>query len=220
MAVKLLIAAESNSGKTTLTKDLEDSLVISHDGKSYPYKKPHKNVLTFSSTKELTTLVNETVGKYKDKYGVLPKTIVFDSVSKVFDTLMDVCNTKHTGFKVYSALNSEIFEFTDYIQNTLIENGLNVVLISHALWDSETAKYNLIGKGDFSKRGGFLAETDNSIFLETKNGKRIIHFRSTKFPARTLQEDLPDSMPVEEFSLNKHIQTLEENQSAADEFEL
>ncbi|HET8689668.1 MAG TPA: hypothetical protein VFM18_23930, partial [Methanosarcina sp.] len=105
-------------------------------------------------------------------------------------------------------------------QNTLIASDMNVILISHALYDAETTKYNLIGKGDFSKRGGFLAEVDEAVFLETKNNKRILHFRSTKFPARTLHEDIPDSMPVDEFSLLKHLDMLVESQSSVDEYEL
>lgn len=36
MAIKLLISGESNSGKTSLTKDLKDTLVVSYDGKKYP----------------------------------------------------------------------------------------------------------------------------------------------------------------------------------------
>jgi hypothetical protein len=93
-------------------------------------------------------------------------------------------------------------------------------LISHALWDSETAKYNLVGKGSFAKTGGFLATVDESIFLETKNNKRVIHNRSTKFPARTLQEDLADSLPVEEFNLQSHIDLLASRQEDVSEFSL
>ena len=73
---------------------------------------------------------------------------------------------------------------------------------------------------DFQKRGGFIAETDEAIFIEVKNNKRIIHFRSTKFPARTLQEELPDNIPIEEFDLGGHMKLLESNQQNADEFSL
>lgn len=149
MSIKLLISGESNSGKTTLTRDLQNSLVVSHDGKRYPYKVPHVMVDTFQSTSELVNLVNEKIVAYKEKFSTYPKTVVFDSVSKIFDTLMDVCNNKHTGFKIYQELNKEIHEFTEYIQNTLIASDMNVILVSHALYDQETAKYNLIGKGKY-----------------------------------------------------------------------
>ena len=220
MAVKLLIAAESNSGKTTLTKPLTDALVVYHDGKSYPFKVPHVNVYEFDSTAALIELINSKIEAYNERFGKYPSTVIFDSVSKIFDTLMDVCNTKHTGFKVYLELNKEIYAFTDYVQNTLIASDINVVLISHAVYDGETTRYNLIGKGDFSKRGGFLSEVDESIFIELRNNRRILHFRSTKFPARTLHEELPDSMPVEEFNLQQHVDVLSEAQESATEFEL
>lgn len=220
MSVKLLVSAESNSGKTTLTKSLKDALVVSYDGKKYPYPIPHILVEPFDSVTSLITTINEKIVTYKEKLGEYPKTIVFDSTSKIFDTMLDNCNTKFTGFTVYSNLNKEIHEFTDYIQNTLIASDMNVVLISHAIYDPDTTKYNLVGKGDFQKRGNFLAEVDEAIFIETKSNKRILHFRSTKFPARTLQTDLPDSLPVEEFNLQKHIENLSANQTAVDDFAL
>ena len=220
MAVKLLIAAESNSGKTTLTKTLEDALVISHDGKKFPFHIPHVMVSDFNSINELIDLINTKIGAYHDKYGKYPSTIVFDSVSKIFDTMLAYNNRKHSGFKIYSELNNDVNEFTSYIQNTIIASDMNVVLISHALYDQDTAKYNLVGKGDFAKRGGFLSEVDQSLFIEVKGQKRILHFRSPKFPARTLRDEDPDSMPIEDFNLQSYITTLASEQTVADEFEL
>ena len=220
MAIKLLISGESNSGKTSLTKDLKDTLVISYDGKKYPFPVPHVLVPQFDSTAQLVATINDKIVAYKEKFKVYPKTIVIDTVSKIFDTLLDACRTKHTGFKVYDALNAEITAFTAYLQNTLIASDMNVIIISHAIWDQDTAKYNLVGKGDFGKRGSFLSEVDEAIFIETKNGKRIIHFKATKFPARTLTEGVPDSMPVEEFNLQDYMKLLSAGADAADEFAL
>jgi hypothetical protein len=72
----------------------------------------------------------------------------------------------------------------------------------------------------FSKRGGFLAEVDQAIFIEVKNNKRILHFRSTKFPARTLTDELPDSLPVEDFNLQNHIELLNNKSTFVDDFAL
>lgn len=220
MSVKLLISAEANSGKTTLTKSLTDALVVSHDGKKYPFKVPHLMVDTFDSSAALINLINEKIVAYKERFGQYPKTIVFDSISKIFDTLLDVCNKKHTGFKIYSELNREIHELTEYIQNTLIASDMNVIIISHAIWDQDTAKYNLVGKGDFAKRGGFLAEVDYAIFLETKSNKRMLHFRSTKFPARTLCEDDPDTLNVDDFNLQAYVDKLAAIQDSIDDYAL
>jgi len=220
MAVKLLIAGESNAGKTTLTKGLENSLVISHDGKSYPYRNPHASISEFSTSDELTSFVTQKIEAYNERFGSYPKTVVFDSVSRIFDTLYDACNHKYSGFSIFQNLDKEIKAFTNYIENTLIASGINVIILSHAIYDAETTKYNLVGKGSFAKIGSFLSVTDEAIFVETKNNKRILHFRSTKFPARTLQEDNPDSMPVDDFDLSTYIAHLEEVTSAVNEFEL
>ncbi|MCK5612130.1 hypothetical protein KAR91_60220 [Candidatus Pacearchaeota archaeon] len=92
--------------------------------------------------------------------------------------------------------------------------------MSHATYDADTTKYNLVGKGDFAKRGGFLAETDQSLFLEAKSNKRVIHFRSTKYPARTLRDADPDSIDVKDFNLQEYLGQLGEAQNEADEFML
>ena len=209
MSAKILISGQSNAGKTTLLNTLDEAFIVSHDGKNYPFPQPHTNISTFDSADQFVNIITDKVKAYKDKFGKLPRTVAIDSISKVFDTIMDNCNKKHTGFKVYSELNKEIHIVTDYIQNALVDNGMNVVIISHAIWDVDTAQYNLVGKGDFQKRGGFLSEVDNSIFIETKNNKRIVHNRSTKFPARTVIDSLPDSQPVEDYSLQGHIDQLE-----------
>ena len=59
------------------------------------------------------------------------------------------CNAKYTGFNIYSNLSNEVNALTSYIQNTLIASDMNVILISHALYDQDTAKYNLVGKGEY-----------------------------------------------------------------------
>ena len=220
MTAKILISAEANAGKTTLTKDLEKSLIISHDGKRYPFKVPHVLVPAFDNVSELLELVTEKIEAYNTKFGYYPSTIVFDSVSKIFDTIHTSCNEKYKNYAIYSEMDKEINAFTAFIENSLIASEINVVLISHALYDAESAKYSLVGKGSFSKRGGFLAEVDEAIFVEIKNNKRILHLRSTKLPARSLQEDLPDSINIEDFNLQKHIELVEGNANQVDDFQL
>jgi hypothetical protein len=220
ISVKLLISAEANSGKTTLTKPLKDALVVSHDGKRYPFAVPHVMIDTFDAVSTLITTVNDKIVAYKDKFGSYPKTIVFDSISKIFDTILTNCNAKHTGFKIYSELDAEVTALMSYIENTLIASDMNVVIISHAIYDADTTKYTLVGKGSFAKRGGVLAETDQAIFLETKSNKRVVHFRSTKFPARTLVDDDPDSLDVSVFNLQDYLDKLSEARTLADDYAL
>ena len=220
MAIKLLISGEANSGKTTLTEPLTDALVVSHDGKSYALAKPHVNVPKFSSVDELIDLIAEKIEAYAEKFGEYPKLIVFDSVSKIFDTINDYCNTKFTGFNIYTQLNKDVSTFNTFVQEDIVENGVDVIIISHALYDAETSRYNLVGKGDFQKRGGFLSEVEEAVFLEVKNGKRNVHIRSTKFPARTLLKTEDDSTPVDKFNLQEYVKLLRDNADKASEFSL
>ena len=220
MSVKILISAEANSGKTTLTKNLENSLVVSHDGKRYPFPIPHVLVPTFETVEALISLTIEKIEAYNKKFDKYPDTVVFDSVSKIFDTIHANCNEKFKGFVIYSELDKEVVAFTAFIENSLIASGMNVVLISHALYDADTAKYNLVGKGSFAKRGGFLAEVDEAVFIEIKSNKRVLHFKSPKLPARSLQEDLPASLPIEDFNLQDHINLLAGNAGKIDQYQL
>ena len=147
MTAKILISAEPNGGKTTLTKDLDDCLVISHDGKRYPFKVPHVLVPTFDHIDTFIDLTTDKIEAYNEKFGTYPKRMVFDSVSKIFDTIHANCNEKHKNFTIYSELDKEITAFTAFIENSIIASGIDVVIISHALYDTDTAKYNLVGKG-------------------------------------------------------------------------
>ena len=146
-AFKFLISSLSNAGKTTLTADLEDTLVISHDGKTYPYAVPHANIGPFVTSAELIGTITNKVQAYEQRFGKLPKRIVIDTVSKIFDTIMDSCNTRFKNFEIYSQLNKEIHELTDFIEQDIIGAGISVILLSHAIWKEEDNQYILVGKG-------------------------------------------------------------------------
>lgn len=205
---KILISGLANTGKTTLLQTLTDVLVIAHDGKKYPFPQPHVNVDNFNSVNELTSLINDKIAAYEAKFGVFPKTIAIDSVSKIFESIAINCGRMYKGFEIWKNVNSEVSEFTSYIEDTLISNGITVVLISHATWDVDTSSYQLVAQGSFAKKGGFLSEVDNAIFVEIKNGKRIIHHRSPKFASRTTLSELPDNQTAEEYNLQIHVDIL------------
>lgn len=220
MAVKLLISGLAGAGKTTLINDLEDVLVISHDGKAFNLAKPHVYVADFSSVDTLLDLVEEKIHAYESKFGALPKTVVFDSVSKIFETISNNCNKKYTGYTIYTELNKEINKFTSFLENLTTEGNINLVIMSHAIYDEDTEGYKLVGQGNFAKRGGFYAEVNESIFILAKGSKRTLHLRSTKFPARTLVADLENSVEAADFNLQTHINTLSRLNDSVQEFAL
>ena len=145
---------------------------------------------------------------YQSKFNKLPSTIVFDSVSKIFETIAHNATLTKKGFDVWKQVNEEIYQLNDYIENTIIPNGISVVIVSHATWDTDTSTYQLVAQGSFAKKGGFLSETDNAVFIEVKNGKRIVHHRSPKFASRTTLTEIPDNQPIEEYNLQNHLELL------------
>ena len=122
-------------------------------------------VISFTESKALA---------YKEKYGKLPASIVFDSVSCIYDSFYDSCNRRFTGFTIYSQLDREIKQFADFLEE-LLANGINIVILSHALYDSETSKHNLVGKGSFAKRGGFSFLLWRNPFLSQQKTTNVYY---------------------------------------------
>lgn len=208
MAVKLLVSGLSNVGKTTLLKSLEDAYVVAVDGKVFPFPIAHTNFMGFASITEFTDEITSKIQKYNEVKGTLPKTVVIDSVSQIFQIITENANLTKTGFDVHSQIAKEVALFTRYLEETILAAGMSVVIISHAILDEKTLSYSLTGSGSFAKKGGFLSIVDNSIFLQIKAGKRIVHHRNPAMAARSTLEALPDSMPAEEYSLQAHLDLL------------
>lgn len=217
--VKMLVSGITNSGKTSLLKSLDEVLIIARDGKKYPFPQAHVNVPDFNKIDELIDLVVEKVSAYEQKHGSMPKTIVVDSISKILLDIEGYVLEQVKSFP-YGKVNTEIKKFVDFIERDMATT-FNVILVSHALYNEDTAGYNLVNAGgSYGKKGGMLSEVDEAVFLEVKGKKRLIHYRNSKMAARTTMADLPDSVPLEEFDLQKHIELLQTKQSKAEEWSL
>ena len=226
MAERILISGKSNSGKTTLTKNLppDQTYVIAVDEKPYQFQIPHTNIYGFTNMEsfvrgsnvevEGVTMYQEGVydklSKFEEKFGHMPKYLVIDSVSRVFQIAYDNLNEKFPtdNFKLYAALDREIKQLRQLLVE-LQDNGINVIIISHALYDEKTGTYSMVDSGKFSKSGGFLSIVDHAVFIELKGKKRTIHHKNPSFASRSLLEDLPDSQPIEEYDLQAHIDLIE-----------
>ena len=217
--VKLLVSGITNSGKTSLLKDLHNVLVIARDGKKYPFEQPHVNVPDFTSVDHLLDLIVEKVEAYENKFGEMPKTVVLDSISKILLDIEAYVLEQVKSFP-YGKVNTEIKKLVDFIEREMCPS-FNVILVSHALYNEDTNGYNLVNAGgSYGKKGGMLSEVDEAIFLEVKGKNRKIHYRNSKMASRTTMSDLPDSVDLEEFSLQDHIALLETKQSKAAEWSL
>lgn len=219
MSVKYLISGLPNSGKTTLLKDLKNAYVVAVDGKKYPFEQPHTNIDEFENIEELIDLVSEKIDSYEEKFKQLPDTVVFDSVSRIFMLIIDNCNNKYQGFTVWSEANKQIHKFVNFV--TEISNAnMNIVLVSHAIYDENTGKYSEVSQGNFGKTGGFLSTVDYASFIEIKSNKRLMHHRNPKFMARTLLEDMPDQQPVSEYNIQEYLDKIKAISSKAEKWVL
>lgn len=236
MAERLLISGVSNSGKTTLIKGLppEETFVLAVDEKPFPFSIPHTNVYAFSDMEGFingevyedengdqveTEGVMQKLEKFHEAYGKPPKYFVIDSVSRVFQTAYDNLNDRfpNDNFKVYSALDREIKRLREFL-TMLQENGINVIIISHALYDEKTSKYSMVDSGKFSKAGGFLSIVDHSAFIELKGKKRVVHHKNPAFASRSLLPDLPEKQDYSDYNLLEHMEMITNSKQDVEKF--
>ena len=200
---RLLITGVSNSGKTTLLKTLKDVLVVSRDGKPFSLPLPHFNVPDFESINEVLDLLCEKLDTYTKKFGKSPKTIAFDSVSRIFTDIEKNCDRKYKGFDVWKNVNKEINILVDAI-NQMEQEGYNIVLIAHCVWDEKTGKYIETAKGSFAKVGGFLSIVDNAINVDKIGREYTVTLKGHNL-SRTLLPIEHDKIPASEFNLQEYL---------------
>ena len=215
MSAKILITGMPNTGKTTLLKPLKNALVMARDGKPFSLELPHVNVAEFKNIDEFLNLLEEKLEAYNAKMGNYPDTIVFDSVSRIFTDIETSCSKRFNGFDVWSNVNKEINKFLEAI-STLQENGFNVVLIAHAVWDEKAGKFIETCKGSFAKIGGFLSTVDYALNIDVVGSKRIITHRGTSL-SRTLLDDVPDKESASDFNLQTYIDKIKAKASVVSE---
>lgn len=203
MSAKILITGMPNTGKTTLLKPLQNVLVMARDGKPFSLELPHVNVAEFKNIDEFLNLLEEKLEAYNAKMGQYPDTIAFDSVSRIFTDIETSCSKRFNGYEVWANVNKEINKFLEAI-NVLQENGFNIVLIAHAVWDENAKKYIETCKGSFAKIGGFLSTVDYALNIDIVGNKRMITHRGTSL-SRSLLDDVPDKESANEFNLQTYI---------------
>lgn len=218
MPAKILITGLANTGKTSLLRTLKDVLVIARDGKPFSLPLPHVNIQEFSTMGDFLNTVSDKIEIYNKNTGDYPRTIAFDSVSRIFTDIEIECNRRFKGFDVWKNVNSEITMFTDAI-NDLQSQGFNIVLIAHSVWDSDAKKYIETCKGSFAKTGGFLSTVDYAINIDILGSKRIITHRGNNL-SRTLIQDMPDKEDASTFNLQDYIEKIEKQDSEVEEFSL
>ena len=249
MSAKVLINGVAGVGKSSLVKPLRNAFVVSRDGKAFPFAIPHMTIPTFHNMstvilggtvktedgEEYIEGVEDKLERYHEKFGSYPETIVIDSVSKLIQDVIDYANLNFTNFDIHSTINKEVAILTSFIQETLVANGINVVLINHVM-DNDKKGYVPIGQGKFKDKGGFYSEVDHSIFVGLEGKNVTVTHRGTDKQARTLIDELPDKQYVENildpakskklkedeeyYNLQAHLDLINEKRAETDEWKL
>jgi len=219
-AVKLLVCAFEASGKSTITSTINDALVINFDHKEYGFKVPHVNSVAFTGMDNLVDLLNTKVGAYQEKFNKLPATIVLDTVTQFYTAMAKYNGEKYAGFDIHANNNKDTLSLNGYIEETLIANGVNVIIVAHTVYDAETSRHIIPASGQFAKAGSWMSVVNDAIFIEKKSGKLVVHQKSLKFPCRSTLEKIEASVPVEDYDINEHIARLTGSKVEALEFEL
>ena len=208
MAVKFLVSAFEKSGKSTLTSQLRNPLIINLDQKEYGFKVPHVNIKEYLGMDAHLETIAEKLQAYKDKFGKYPENLIFDTVTQMYSAMQKYNSDKYKGFDVHSKNNQETMAFNQFIEQQLLPAGINVIIVAHTLYDEATSRHIIPATGAFAKAGSWTSVVNDSIFVEVKSNKLVVHLKGLKYPARTTLTDLPDSIPVEEYSLQDHLDQL------------
>jgi len=216
--IKLLVVAPENSGKTRLISSIENGLVMSTDNKAFRGKVPHFRYNIYNGLDDLIDTISSKLEAYEAKLGSLPETFVIDSVTHLQNAIIKYNNDKYTGFNIWTNINRDVLAINAFIEEELIPAGINVVMTAHVVYDTEAARWKIDSPGNFGKTGSWLSIVDESIFIEVKGNKRILHFSTMKFPCRTLQAELPESINMDDFNINEHIKLLESSVVESEEW--
>lgn len=217
-AVKLLVSAFESSGKSTITSKLKDVLVFNLDHKEYGFKVPHVNIKDYEGMDKLLTLVAEKINTYKAKFNKLPDTVVFDTVTQMYTSMQKYNGDKYKGFDEHKANNRDTMAFNEFIEESLIPSGINVVVTAHTIYDEATSRHIIPSTGAFSRAGSWLSIVNDSIFIEKKANKLIVHTADFRYPARSTLSDIETGVLMDKYDLQAHIDKLTSNKFEAEEF--
>lgn len=218
-ASKLLITGLESTGKTTLTSKLEKALMVSVDGKAYPFARPHYRPEKYSGLPNFKNELIQKLKSYKAKYGERPQTVVFDTVTKLYENMYKYAQANFKGFDVHNTISNETLSFNDLIEELLIANGVNVVIIAHVVYDEKTSRYTVPATGQFKNSGSWLSLVDNASFVHVQGNTRMISHTELKYPCRTTVE-MDKVQKVDDYDINTHIAKLEKSQGDNSEFAL
>lgn len=217
-AIKMLVCGFESSGKSTVASQLEDALVFNFDHKEYGFKVPHVNIKDFNGLDNVLALITEKIQAYNDKMGKYPKNIIFDTMTQFYSSMQQYNGSKYKGFDEHRQNNLDTLAFNKFIEDSLIPSGINVIIIAHTVYDEPTARHLIPASGAFAKAGSWLSVVNESIFVEKKSSKLVVHTNNLKYPCRSTLPDIESGVNIENYSLQAHIDRLNNVKLEASEF--
>ena len=208
--IKLLITGMENSGKTTLTSTIEDGMVVVVDAKHYPFKKPHYRVDEYEGIVDFKNTIINKIKSYKTKHGKLPRTIILDTITKMYELMYMWSEENFKGFDKFNAISRETLMLNKIIENTLIAKGMNVVIVAHVQYDQNTNKYVVPAVGKFKDTGSWLSVVDEASYVHILGNDRYISHKELKYPCRSTL-GIEESQLLSTYNINDHIAKLESN---------
>lgn len=219
-AVKFLVSAFESCGKSTLTSQIDNALIINLDHKEYGFKTVHANIPNYEGMQELIEEINDKIEAYNEKKGEYPETVVIDTVTQMYSAIQKYNLSRFSGYDVHTNNNRDTLNFNGYIEGTLIANDINVVIVAHCMFDSDSGRFIIPASGQFARAGSWMSIVNDSIYIEKKPNRLVVHQNSLKFPCRTTQKGLKDSVAIEDFDINSYLKNLKESKVESTEWVL
>lgn len=219
-ATTLLIVGFENSGKSTLGATIKDALVINCDHKTYNFNQLHSNYTDWKGFDDFRVFVNEKIKKYKEKNQSLPKVVVFDTITHLYNTMIKYNSVKYASnkFAAMEKNNEDVIDIAEYVRFLNNKAGINVIIMAHAKVDPKNDRFTVPAQGSFRDSGSWQSFVSESIFI---NRDADTHTVTLKNPAnacvRTNIKRIIDSeeniiqIPFNEFDVNAHLDEIVAN---------
>lgn len=206
--VKLLVTGLENSGKSTITSKIKDALVINFDNKEYSFEVANADFREYTGLDSVINFINNKLVAYKEKNGKFPKVLVIDTVTQLYSSMVLYNSKKYNGFNIHSQNNVDTLDLNNYFEDIILANGVDLVVVAHAIYDSDTKAYTIKSQGQFRDAGSWLSIVNDSIFIEKRNGKLTVFLNDIKYPSRTSLEKIEEKMSIDDYDINTHLEKL------------
>ena len=206
--VKLLVTGLESSGKSTITSKIKDALVINFDNKEYNFEVANADFREYTGLDSVIDKKKKKLVAYKEKNGKFPKVLVIDTVTQLYSSMVLYNSKKYTGFNIHSQNNVDTLDLNNYFEDVILANGVDLVVVAHAIFDPDTKAYTIKSQGQFRDAGSWLSIVNDSIFIEKRNGKLTVFLNDIKYPSRTSLEKIEEKMSIDDYDINTHLEKL------------